>query len=118
MAIPDLVHLDPVLITATSTLAGAIVGGLFTYLAARRSDHIARLEDKIRRLSKNYASACRQIEGYYHLETKYCFEVAKLTSQPENQTKIKFRDAVESDGHERPLWTAKDAKSAIKDIII
>lgn len=102
-----------IITTGSFVVAGALVGGLFSYLGARRQDSFRTQENELKKLRKNYIDACQQISAYYQLEALYCKKVASLTSQPEQQIKIKFRDSVENSGYQRPQWTSKDANDAI-----
>jgi hypothetical protein len=97
-------------------LAGAIIGGLFTYLSSQRSGYVAGLERELRRIKKAHITACQQIKGYYHLEARYMVEMGKLTNQAERTVQINYRDVVEIAGHPRPNWTAKDADYAIAEL--
>jgi hypothetical protein len=103
-----------IIATGSFTVGGALVGALFGHLNARRQDIFRAQESEIRKLRKNYVSACQQISAYYQLESAYCKDLASLASQSEQQTKIKYRDIVEKAGYERPSWTSKDANDAIK----
>ena len=97
-------------------LAGAFVGGLFTYLSAQRGGYVTGLERKLQRTRNKHVAACQQIKGYYKLETLYMAEVARLTSQAEQTIQIRYRDDVEVSGFSRPSWTARDADNAIADL--
>lgn len=97
-------------------LAGAFIGGLFSFLTAQRGSHVAGLEKKLRRIEKVHVTACQQIKAYYRLETFYKAELAKLTSQAEQTVQIKFRTDVENAGFSRPTWTERDAENAIVDL--
>ncbi|MDO8813536.1 MAG: hypothetical protein Q7J38_16135 [Gallionella sp.] len=97
-------------------LAGAFIGGLFTYLSSQRGGYVAGLERELRRIKKAHVTACQQIKGYYHLEALYMAEIAKLTNQAERTVQIKYRDDAEIAGHPRPNWTARDADNAIAEL--
>jgi len=97
-------------------LAGAFIGGLFTYLSAYRGSYVSGLERELRRIKSKHLAACQQIKAYYYLEARYVTEISKLTEQTEQTVKIKNRDDVEMAGYPRPNWTARDADNAIAEL--
>lgn len=94
-------------------MAGAFVGGLFSFLSARRAGYVAGMEKELQRNKNRHILACQQIKAYYHLEALYVTEMAKLTGQAEQTIQIKFRNDVEVAGNVRPTWTARDADNEI-----
>lgn len=62
---------EPV-VTGLFALGGAIIGGLFTYLAARVGQHWIKAQRDIARL-------CDEVAAYYQLEQLYKDEVAALS---------------------------------------
>ena len=97
-------------------LAGAFVGGLFTYLSAQRGNYVATLEKELRRIKRRHVTACQQIKAFYHLETLYTSEISRHSEQAAQTVKIKYRNEVEIAGYPRPNWTEKDADNAIAEL--
>jgi len=86
-------------------ILGAIVGGIFTLLAARAGNQWARARRHICRLSG-------QVAAYHRLEELY--KEALASADPElGSTRtilLAMRDHVESEGLTRPQMTGRDAQ--------
>lgn len=83
-------------------LGGALIGGLFTYLAARVGQRWAKAERDIARL-------CDQVAAYYELEQLYKDELAILDPRKRSPATI-LKDmrakVAESGEFERPTMTS------------
>lgn len=89
-------------ITGTFALAGALIGGLFIYLAARVGQRWAKAQ-------KDISQLCDQVAAYYQLEQLYKDELAALDPGKRSAATIlkEMRSKVaESGDFERPSMTA------------
>jgi hypothetical protein len=93
------------IITGVFALAGALIGGLFTLLAARVGYKWEKAKSTITKL-------CRQVSSYYKLEELYKVEVSRHNPESKAPKTVQqdMRDQVEILGFDRPTMTAKDAK--------
>ena len=90
------------MLTGSFALAGALIGGLVTYMAARVGHRWDRAQRQIIRL-------CDQVSSFYQLEQLYKVELAKLDPQGRSSETIMkdFRSRVEQSGeYERPSMTS------------
>ena len=93
------------MIAGAFALVGALVGGLFAYLAARSGQRWAKARRDIVKL-------CDQVGAYYQLEQLYASELALVDPARRSSATIKKQmrgRVVESGGFERPSMTSLTA---------
>lgn len=95
--------------TGLFTIAGTIVGGVFTYLAARVGQRWDKARSDIKRL-------CEQVAAYHKLEELYKQRVAQLDPSGVRSKTVQqdMRDQVQDlEGYERPTMTANSAREIL-----
>lgn len=94
--------MDNSVATGLFALAGALIGGLFTYLAARIGQRWAKAQ-------KDIAQLCDQVAAYYQLEQLYKDELALVDPTRRSSATImkEMRGRVADSGEfERPSMTS------------
>ena len=92
------------IITIIGALAGVVVGGFFTYFAARVGH---RWEE----VKKDVAKLCDQVAAFHRLEKFYSNSLAEIGGKKEITVLKEMRDKVEKEkGLVRPDMTEAEAK--------
>ncbi|MEZ5538996.1 MAG: hypothetical protein R3E63_03345 [Pseudomonadales bacterium] len=90
------------ILTGIFALAGTMIGGLLTYMAAR-------VDHRWKRAKKHIGQLCDQVTSYYQLEQIYKEELAQLDPQKRSPKTIMedMRSRVSQSGeYERPMMTS------------
>ena len=103
------------LITAISTVAAGIAGGLFTWLTSRSTERTEQMKRELQILRASHRKAWQQVQSYHALEGLYAAELELYNAGRALAVKAEFRDRVESAGYVRPHKTENDAKMAIEE---
>jgi hypothetical protein len=91
------------IIGAVAGVAGAFVGGLFSWLAARTGARWTEAQKELVRLA-------RQVAAYHRLESLYAERLGTATGANPATIRVQLRDEVERLGLERPEVTQKEAE--------
>lgn len=102
-----------VLITAVSTVAAGAFSGVFALLAARTTERLVALQEKVANLQSAHRKALEQIEAYHTLEGVYAAELELHGAGKANAVKTEYRNRVETAGFVRPTMTAGEARHAL-----
>lgn len=97
------------LFTLAGTIAGGLIGGLFSVRAAK-------IGFKKEKMKKDIRILANQVKSYWFLEKEYLSKIGELDNDktPEDTTMKKARKAVENNGNGYPSMTAKEANDILK----
>lgn len=107
---------DPI-VNGLFGLAGAVIGGLVTILAAKMQAKTSELKEENEHTKKRLRKALQQIEAYHFLEDIYANKVADVDKKAARTIKTEYRNkVVEEHSCVRPDLTAKEALKQINDM--
>ncbi len=95
------------LFTLGGTIAGGLIGGLFSVRAAK-------IGYKKEKMQKNIRDLANQVKSYWLLEREYLSYIGKLINGPTSQIRTDLRTKVENEGNEYPKMSAKEAMDILK----